>query len=317
MLKYLVLLLVISAIGHSASIDVTVTNQSCPDNANFLQVLFNMPTCIVEKFFSTLVSGFVYSAGEFLENSLNFIVTGPDLDLFCTPYTKVMRVLESLYTIALMGIGAYYIATAADIEKRARAKLWIQNVLYLIIVLAFSFSIFKMIVELNQYITISIYDSAFSDLLNIDVVFSSLVFAIVLSFNYLAAAALTFLTLITRYLMIPFLLLLFPIAVFLYFLPFTREWGLFLLKFIVIIIFMTSIDAVLILGLSYLFDSGDPALAGGFIQGMALMLGFGLIGFVNVLIYLIAVFSLVSAVLRVLNAAISVGWKVAMLLALL
>jgi len=317
LLKYLVLLLVICSIGYSASIDVTVTNQSCPDNANFLQVIYNLPTCIVEGFFSSLVSGFVYSAEQFLENSLNFIVTGPNLDAFCTPYTQVMRILESLYTLALMGIGAYYIATAADVEKRAKAKLWIQNVLYLIVALAFSFSIFGMIVELNQYITTSIYDASFSNLLNIQVVFSSLIFAMVLSFNFLAAAWLTFMTLITRYLMIPFLLLLFPIAIFLYFLPFTREWGLFLLKFIVLIIFMTSIDAVLILGLSYLFNSADPALAGGFVQGIALMLGFGLIGFVNVLIYLIAAFSLVSVVLRVLNAAISVGWKVAMLLALL
>ena len=317
MLKYLALLLVICSIGHSASIGVTVTNQSCPVNADFLTVIYNLPTCIVENFFSSLVSGFVYSAQEFLENSLNFIVTGPNLDSFCTPYTQVMSVLESLYTLALMGIGAYYIATAADPEKRAKAKLWIQNVLYLIITLAFSFSIFGMIVELNQYITTSIYNASFSDLLNIQVVFSSLVFATVLSFNFLIAAALTFMTLLTRYLMIPFLLLLFPIAIFLYFLPFTREWGLFLLKFTVIIIFMTSIDAVLILGLSYLFNSGDPNLAGGFVQGMALILGFGLIGFVNVLIYLIAVFSLVSAGLRVLNAAISVGWKVAMLLALM
>ena len=317
MLKNIILMLILFTVAYSASIDFTIQNSSCPDNANFLQVIYNLPNCIVEKFFSSLVSGFVYSAKEFLDNSLIFITTGPNLDSFCTPYTQVMRILESLYTLALMGVGAYYIATAADVEKRTTAKLWIQNILFLIVILAFSFSIFKMIVELNQYITISIYDSSFSNLLNIQVVFSSVVFATVLSFNFLSAAALTFFTLITRYLMIPFLLLMFPIAIFLYFIPFTREWGLFILKFTLLIIFMTSIDAILILALSYLFNSGDPVLTGGFVQGMALMLGFGLIGFVNLLIYLIATFSIVSVVLRVLNAAVSVGWKVAMLLALL
>lgn len=317
MLRNIVLVLIVISLVHSVSIDYTIQNQSCPDDANFLQVLFNLPSCIVERFFSLIVDGFIYSAKQFLDNSLNFIVTGPNLDLFCSPYTRIMKILESLYTLALMGVGAYYVASAADPEKRARAKLWIQNLLYLIVILAFSFSIFKMIIELNQYITISIYDHSFSDLLNIQVVFSSLVFGLVLSFNFLSAAALTFFTLIIRYLMIPFLLLLFPIAIFLYFLPFTREWGLFMLKFIVIIIFMTSIDAILILGQTYLFNSGDPLLSGGFVQGIALMLGFGLIGFVNVLIYLIAAFSLVTVVLRVLNAAVSVGWKVAMLLALL
>jgi len=317
LLKYILFALLIVSFAFSSSIDFRIESTSCPDTASFLEVLYNLPTCIVEKFFTTLVSGFVYSAKEFLDNSLTFIVTGPNLDSFCTPYSQVMRILESLYTIALMGVGAYYIATAADPEKRTRAKLWIQNILFVIIILAFSFSIFKMIIELNQYITTSIYSTSFSDMLNIRMVFSSLVFASILSVNFVAAAGLTFITLLVRYLMIPFLLLLFPISIFLYFMPFTKEWGSFLLKFIFLIIFMTSIDAILVLGMSYLFTSGDPALSGGFVQGMALMLGFGLIGFVNVLIYIIAIFSFVSAVLRVFNSFISVGWKIAMLLALL
>jgi hypothetical protein len=154
-------------------------------------------------------------------------------------------------------------------------------------------------------------------LLNIHVVASSLIFASVLSLNFLTAAGLTFFTLISRYLLIPFLLLLFPIAIFLYFMPFTREWGAFIIKFIIIIIFMTSVDAILISALSYLFSAADPAISGGFTQGIALMLGFGLIGFVNVLIYVIATFSLVSAFMRILNTAMSIGWKLAMLLALL
>lgn len=317
MLKYAVLLLIIIALTHGTSIDFTIQNSSCPSNANFLQVMYNLPTCIVENFFSTLVSGFVYSASQFLENALTFIVNGPDLSLFCGPYSQVMAVLESLYTIALMGVGAYYIATAADVEKRAQVKLWIQNIIFVIIALAFSYNIFQMLIELNQYITTSIYDSSFANLLNIQVVFSSLVFAVVLSFNFLGVAALTFFTLIVRYMLIPFLFLLFPIAIFLFFMPFTKDWGLFLLKFIVIIVFMTSIDAVLILGMSYLLTSGDPALTQGFVQGMALMLGFGLIGLVNLLIYLIAAFSLISVFWRVLNAFMSIGWKIAMLLAFL
>ena len=284
------------SICFSASVDLTISSSSCPDTASFLQVLYNLPTCIVEKFFSSLVTGFVYSASQFLNNALTFIVTGPNLDSFCTPYAQVMHVIESLYTIALMGLGAYYVATSADPEKRAKAKLWIQNIFFVIIILAFSFNIFKMIIELNQYVTTSIYSTSFSDILNIRVVASSLVFGFVLSANFVTAAGLTFLTLLSRYLLIPFLLLLFPIAIFLYFMPFTKEWGSFLLKFIIIIVFMTSIDAILISGLSYLFSSADPLLSSGFTQGIALMLGFGLIGFVNVLIYVIATFSLISAI---------------------
>ncbi len=301
----------------STSINFTVTGASCPSSASFLDVIYNLPTCIVENFFTSLINGFIYSANQFLSNSLTFIITGPNLNLFCSPYSQVMGILESLYTLALMGVGAYYIATAADIQKRANAKRWIQNILLVIVVLAVSFNIFQMIIELNQYVTTSIYSTALSSLLDIRMSFTSFIFAFILSFNFIAAAGLTFSTLLTRYLMIPFLLLLFPIAIFLYFIPFTKEWGKFLLKFILLIIFMTSIDAILISGLSYLFSIGDPVLSSGFIQGMALMFGFGLIGFVNLLIYIIATFSFLESAFGFFKDITSFGWQIAMLLALL
>lgn len=303
--------------SFAVSIDVEVESESCPDTLNFLEVLYNLPACIVEKFFSTIISGFVYSAKEFLENSLNFITRGPDINLFCYPYSRVMRILESLYTIALMGTGVYYIVSVTNPEKRSNAKFWIQNIFFMIIALSFSFPIFEMILEINQYITVSIYNESFSDMLTIESSLSSLIFAFVLSISFIFAAALTFITLLIRYLMIPFLLLLFPFAIFLYFIPFSKEWGSFLLKFILIIIFMTSADAVLVLGMSYLFGAGDPNISSGFVQGMALMLGFGLIGFVNIIIYIIALVSLIFAVVRMFESTLSVAWKVALLAKLL
>ncbi len=317
MIKQIFVLLVFVALAFSTSINVQVQNQACPANADFLQVLYNLPTCIVETLFSSLISGFVYSAAQFLGNALNLIVNGPDVTLFCSPYTSVMKVLESLYTIALMGVGGYYIFSATEPEQIAKSKLWIQNIFFMIIILSLSFSIFKMILEVNQYVTNSVYDQAFTNTLNINASFSSLIFGLVFATNSIFAAGLTFFTLLTRYLMIPFLLLLFPCAIFLSFVPFTKAWGSFLLKFIVIIIFMTSIDALLIAGISHLYSVKDPNLAGGFVQATALMMGFGLIGFVNVLIYILATLSLIVAVVKVAQAGFSVAWKIAMLAALL
>jgi hypothetical protein len=228
-----------------------------------------------------------------------------------------MAIIESLYTLALMGLGAYYITSAAAPAKSAQAKGWIENLLFMIILLSVSFPIFKMVMDLNLYVTTSIYSQSFPDMLNVQVAFTSLIFALVMSFVFISAAALTFFTLILRYIAIPFLLLLFPIAIFLYFLPFTKEWGSFLLKFIVIIIFMTAIDAVIVLGLSFLLNSGDPNLSGGIVQAITLMLGFGLIGVVNLIIYSIAVLSLVTAALDMFKTVISIALKVAMLAALL
>ncbi|MBI5227840.1 hypothetical protein HY988_04605 [Candidatus Micrarchaeota archaeon] len=316
MLKQTLILLLLLPLVFPTSINFQVQNQSCPDNANFLQVLYNLPTCIVEKFFSSLISGFVYGAEQFLQNALNFIIKGPDITLFCSPYTNVMKVLESLYSLALMGVGAYYIASAAEPEKMNDAKAWLHRIIFMIVALSVSYNLFSMILQLNQYITNSLYNSAL-DNLSIQATFSSIVFGFVISFNFILVAALTFFTLLIRYIMIPFLLLLFPVGIFLYFIPYTKKWGSFMLKFILLIVFMTSIDALLVSGLSALFSTNDPNLAGGFVQGMSLMLGFGLIGFVNLIIYLVAVLSVVGEGMKAMEGVLSIAWKIAMLAAFL
>lgn len=317
MLKQILLLVLAISLVQAVSIDLQIQNQSCPSNLSFIQVLYNLPNCIVESFFNSLISGFAYSAKQFLESALNLIISTPPLSNFCPVYSRVMGLLESLYTIALMGVGAYYIASSNDPEKRANAKLWLEKVFFMIILLGFSFDIFKMILEFNQYITNSFYDQTFVNLFNIQTSFSSLIFAFAISSQFIFSATLTFFTLLVRYLMIPFLFLLFPIAIFLYFLPFTKYWGSFLLKFILLIVFMTSIDSVLILGMSYLLRVNDPNISGGFIYAVTIMLGFGLIGIVNSIIYLIAILSLIFAGIKVFESVISIAWKIAMLAAML
>ncbi len=298
MIRELFLLVVLISLVSSSSIDIQVQNQSCPNNADFLQVIYNLPTCIVESFFSTTINGLVYSAKQFLDNSLAFIVNGPDVTLFCSPYANVMKVIESLYTIALMGVGAYYLSTTNDAVKRASAKIWMEKIFLMILLLAFSFTIFKMILEVNSYVTLSIYNQAFGNLFTIKQTFSSLIFAFILSLMMNGLTVITFMTVLMRYLMIPFLLLLFPFGILLYFLPFTSGIGSFILKFSLIIIFMTSVDAVMIAGITNLFSVNDPNLGVSFVQGMALMLSFGLIGIVNLGIYAVAILTALSEVLK-------------------
>ncbi len=317
MLKQAFMLLLAVSLAFSADVEFEVEEQSCPESTDILGVLFNLPVCVVERFFNMLIDGFVYGAELFLENSLDFITSSPDIGLFCGPYSAVMDILESLYTLAFMAAGAYYILKSHDVEGRSSAKLWLKSIFAMILALSFSFSIFGMILDINEYITTSLYAESFDNLLSVDASLSSLVFAFIMSFMFLNVAAVTFMSLLARYIMIPFLLLLFPIGIFLYFLPATREWGAFVFKFILLIVFMTSIDALLVLAMSYLFSAGDPNLAGGFVGGLVLMLGFGLIGIVNSIIYVIASISVITAAGRMFSSALSAAWKIALLASLL
>jgi hypothetical protein len=64
---------------------------------------------------------------------------------------------------------------------------------------------------------------------------------------------------------------------------------------------MTAIDAVFIAGLASLFSSPDPNLLDSFVKSMAVMLGFGLVGIINLALFVIAMLSVVEPILQTLG----------------
>ena len=311
LLSFLVLAHLASA--QTASINFTVTDSACPKTGSLLDTVSNLPACITESFFSSLTSGFIYASEQFLSSSFNFILSVPDLHWFCGPYNAVMSVLESLYIVVLLALGLYYIARSADVAGRNNAKRWLKNVFFMVVALSLSFYAFQMLIDLNQYVASEFMSKANLDFFSVGASFSSVVFLLILSASFAGVFLITFVTLLIRYIMIPFLLLAFPIALFLYFIPPTQSWGKVMLQAIGIIVFMTSCDALILLGLSALFHSPDPNLATDFIRSMAVLLGFGTLGLVNVTLFLFAVLLVVLEGLRGIGEVLSYAVKVAMI----
>ena len=286
---------------QNASMNVTLPPSSCANSTDILAVLNNLPGCITESFLTNIATGMVYTSQQFVNSAIGFLTASPDPHWFCSPYTQVMALLESLYSIALMGVGLYYILQAADVEGRVRAKMMLKDIFFMIVILTFSFYLFDMLLSLNQYIATSLITQSVASVFNANMSFASLIFALVIIGGLLFTAGITFFTLLIRYLLIPFLLLLFPISIFLYFMPFGKAWGGAFLKIIAIIVFMTAIDAVFIAGLASLFSSPDPNLLDSFVKSMAIILGFGLVGIINIALFVIAILSVIEPVLQTMG----------------
>jgi len=299
----LVFLLVVfvALAGFSHASNFTITNSTCNGGGDLLATMTNLPGCIVESFFSTLTSGFAYTIDQLLTTSFNFIAAAPDLHWFCTPYNNVMAIIESLYTLAFMGLGLFYIFRSTDVEGRLAAKEWLKNIFFMILALSFSFQIFGIMISVNSYLTTSFLSYATQDVFNPSTAFGSLIFAFIILMTAVFVLLLAFLTLLARYLLISFLLLLFPISIFLYFIPFTKEWGSTFMRLIVSVVFMTSLDALLVMALSLLFSTPDPNLASSFVRGIAIILGFSLIGVLNAFLFLTSLFSLLGTATKALG----------------
>ena len=286
----LLVLLLLAGTSHAASTNST-------DYSGFfssmINAITNLPNNIVQSFFTYTVSGLTASSQQLVDASFKFMFSNPDPAWFCTPYNGVMAIVESLYSISLMALALYFILRSNDAEGRASAKKWMENMLVMIVLLAFSFQIFKVMLDFSAYLAASAASESMKSMFSTPLSFSTSVFALVILIPAIAGMLLTFLTLLLRYLLIPFLLFLFPIAILLYFTPITQRWGRAFLCVITSVIFMTAIDALILLGLSSLFNSQDPNLVDSLARAFAVLFGFAAIGLVNLLVFVLAVLSII------------------------
>ena len=299
------LLVLLSGTVHADGLNATITG-SCQGNNDLLNTLTNLPGCIVESFFSFIVNGLIASTQGFVDSTFKFLFSAPDPRWFCAPYNAVLAILESLFSIVLMGLALFFILRSNDVEGRVTAKKWLENMLVMIVLLSFSFPLFQMMLDLNTYLSTNLASDSMKTIFNPSASFTSAIFALLMLFLIVFMMMLTFLTLLVRYIMIPFLLLLFPVAIFLYFIPVTQSWGKTFFKIIAIVVFMTTIDALILLGLSSLFSAPDPNLADSLVRAFAALFGFGTLGLVNLALFVVAILSIITQS-KALSAAVGIS----------
>jgi len=303
-MRFLALVVVLAfVLSNQVHAEMNVSAPACQGNNDLLNTLTNLPNCIAESFFAYLVSGLISTVQGFIDSSFTFIFSSPNPIWFCGSYNSVMSVLESLFSIALMGIALMFILRSNDVEGRIESKKWLEHLLIMIIFLSFSFLLFQMMLDLNTYVSTSLANEAMKNAFSPSGTFTSIIFALFMLLFIVVMLVLTFVTLLIRYILIPFLLLLFPFAIFLYFIPWTKSWGKAFLKAIALIVFMTTIDALLLLGLYSLFSVNDPNLGDPLVKAFAVFFGFGALGIVNIFLFLRAGASVVSQS-KVASAAI-------------
>ena len=309
----LAIILLLCSVAFAQTVNIQVSQSACGNSGDLITVLTNLPSCAAEAFFSFIFNGLVLAVQNFMNASFSLLLAVPDVNWFCAPYGAVMGIIESLYTLLIMGLGLFYIVRSTDVEGRLTAKKWLKNLFLMVVLLTFSFPIFQMMLQVNQSIASDLLNQANTNFFSVHSTLSDFVFAIVILIGFVSAAALTFATLLIRYLMLPFLLLLFPFSIFFYFIPISEGFGRFLLKLTVLVVFMTSLDALLILGFFSLFNASDPTLADPFMHSMASIAALGAVGLANLVIFIIALLMVVQQGLKLVGEAIAQAVRLAIL----
>ena len=260
--------------------------------------LLNLASCLPEKFFEFLASILNAPLQPLLSLTKYLLSAQVELSLFSSIWAIMVYVLSMFYALLIIWSGFTFIVSGYDYKKREHAKEWLQNIITMIILVQASFFIYQLFVELGATLTsttLTLVPTNFFEL-TLDNVFN-IGLEILFSGLYVITLLFAIVILIIRYGIVAVGVALFPLAIFAYFLPPLRPYGLLLLHFLGVCIFVTFLDAILLVGFSKLIEI--PFFAG--IKILVMTSAFLLI---NALMFFLMFFSIIKA-------AFSLGGKIA------
>lgn len=215
--------------------------------------LTNLASCLPEKFFDFLLA-LINGPIEPLLNFVKLLLeSSPSIELFHGVWAIVVYCLSMFYGFLFIFAGYQFLTSGHNVLKRELAKEWLKNTVIMITLVQASFYLYGLVANLGSLMTqavLSLVDEHFFLLTVDNIVNVGLEF--ILALGYALVLFLTMLFLVMRYLIVAMGVLFAPIGLFCYFLPPLRSYGKLILNLLGLCIFVTFLDAIIILACSKL-----------------------------------------------------------------
>jgi len=215
--------------------------------------ILDLASCLPEKLMQYTLSILNASLQPFLTLTRNLLTEPIRVDLFVYFWIIIIYMLSMFYAFLIIYSGLQFITSGYDASKRDKAKEWLKNIVIMIVLVQASFFIYQLFIDLSSVMTtatLSLMDNNFFSLTadNLLDVGMQFLFSTLYSITLLS----TSLILVVRYAIVAVGVILFPIGIFFYFIEPLKPYGVLLLHFLGICIFITFLDAVILIGFSQL-----------------------------------------------------------------
>jgi len=219
--------------------------------------LTNIGQCIINAITGAIMGLLNFTLSPFIKLSFDFLETAPATSVFYNLWKTVTLMISALYTLLIICSGLYMILRSDNIEGRIKAKQYLKNSIIILILVPASFYLYTGLTEFASILTRIGLNNIDKSFLLID--FSSVsgaVEEIILYVFYLFILIITTLFLGIRYFFASVGIVFFPIAILLYFIPFTQNYGKFLLNLILTTLFIPFFISIILAGFSKLSQVG-------------------------------------------------------------
>lgn len=179
-------------------------------------------------------------------NQVSRMLTEPiDVNVFHAGWTSIIYLISLFYGIFFLFAGLNLMISGYDAAKREAAKEWLRNTVLMILFVNASFLIYGLLIELASILSagfLGMVDPNFFLPLAQNV--NDLNIHFFMMFAYSLSLLLAVLLLGVRYIVVAAGVILFPIAIFLYFIPPLRSVGSLIMNVVFAAIFITVIDGI-------------------------------------------------------------------------
>lgn len=266
-------------------------------SANFLG-------CLADTImYNTVFTGISDATKWLLNTIISILLYTPDVSAAKADYDSVLRIVQSLYSLLIAGMGLYWVWGARSVEGRMQAKEWSERLISLVLLEAVGFFVFGMALKLNGYITSSVLSEVQDSMSGILSTAGVVIAVLVVYALMLPVLTITVITLVVRQLLIFSVLMIFPFTLMLYMVPATRQWGSLALNVTLTVIFAGAVDAIIVFSMSGASHLADFFAIDVIIRPIAMIGMFALLGPINIWLFMNAprMASSTSAVVRVIS----------------
>ncbi|MGV8162419.1 MAG: hypothetical protein ACP5N2_03765 [Candidatus Nanoarchaeia archaeon] len=215
----------------------------------------NLGTCIPQMIYNFFLNMFNAPLAPLLDIVKNLMQSAPSISIFQGVWAIIVYCISLFYGLLIVYAGFLFLFSGHDVIKREMAKEWLKNTVIMIVLIQGSFYLYGLVVEIGALMTSSVLSMVNPHffMLTVDNL-ANLGLEFLLVLLYAIILLITMLFLAMRYLTVVLGVLFVPIGLFCYFIPPLKSYGKLILNILGMFIFITFLDAIIILACSMLID---------------------------------------------------------------
>ncbi len=211
----------------------------------------SLPSGIASSFFSYfsgLLAGFIQ---PLLDVAKVLLTANIDPFHFQSSWQIIVAIISSLYLLLFLIVGLKFLFGSYDAVQRKDAKEWFKKAILLVICVNASLLLYSLLLDLSSAVALTLWNPQFESVFTISNLTS-------LDFLWLTIFALflflALVTLVARQIFLIVAVMLFPIGLFLYFIPPVKQYGSIILNLVGAAAFMNVLDVIILAAVSLFWN---------------------------------------------------------------